>query len=607
MKIAFARWGALLAAICPAASMGQLPQAPPSEAERGQQIYVICGACHGSLALGEERLGAPSLVGQQEAYLLRQLRNFRAGIRGGKGDDQAREMRLILDTVSSEPDWKAVIAYVQSLPVQQPPSSLRGDIEAGRQIYATCSACHGSSAEGNEALDAPNLRSLPDWYIVDELRKFKTGARGASPDDPPGGRMRAIAATLRSDEDMRAVASFIATLSPFRRATAPQATAPQATAQEVTFPLNTTCPPSFELTDGNACQFRSLYQMYNSPVGFGGLRVALPSLPDGYSPQQIDLGRYLFFDPLLSADHHLSCAHCHRPDRAFTDGRARSMVNKGGDRRRSPRDILLPRSAPSLWNVGFLRRFFWDGRANSLAEQARGPLFAREEMNNSPQQLEHELNNHPAYRRLFAEAFHLQPLEEITYAMVLQSLSAFESTLISLNSRYDRYAHGDDDALTGDEKHGLNIFRGVALGCSQCHTPPLFANDELEVTGVPNAPGLPFDAGAGRLTPSHGLRGAFKTPTLRNIERTAPYMHAGQFATLRDVVRFYDDRPGHAAPKEEHLQTDWRMGLRRPVLSERDIDDVIAFLSTLTDESMMPAIPLRVPSGLPVVGQTHGQ
>jgi len=209
MKIAFARWGALLAAICPAASMGQLPGGPPPDVERGQQIYVICGACHGSLALGEQRLGAPSLVGQQEGYLLRQLRNFRAGIRGGNGDDQARQMRLILDTVSNESDWNAVIAYVLSLPVQRPQSALHGDIEAGRQIYTTCSACHGPTGEGNQALDAPNLRSLPDWYIADELRKYRMGTRGASPDDLPGSRMGAVAATLRSDEDMRAVASFI--------------------------------------------------------------------------------------------------------------------------------------------------------------------------------------------------------------------------------------------------------------------------------------------------------------------------------------------------------------------------------------------------------------
>jgi cytochrome c553 len=204
MKTAFPRCGALLAAMLPAVSMGQF-----SDVDRGRQTYVICGACHGPLALGEQRLGAPSLVGQREAYLLRQLQNFRSGVRGGKSDDQARQMQLILETVSNESDWRAVIAFVRSLPMQAPQSTLRGDIEAGRQIYATCSACHGPNAQGNEALDAPNLRSLQDWYIVDELRKYRIGARGVSPDDLPGSRMRAVAATLRSDDDARAVASFI--------------------------------------------------------------------------------------------------------------------------------------------------------------------------------------------------------------------------------------------------------------------------------------------------------------------------------------------------------------------------------------------------------------
>jgi len=184
--------------------MGQFP-----DVDRGQQTYVICGACHGALALGEQRLGAPSLLGQQEAYLLRQLRNFRTGVRGGKGDEQAQQMRLILETVSNESDWKAVVSYVRSLPAQLPQSTLHGDIEVGRQIYGTCSACHGLNAEGNESLDAPNLGSLPDWYIVDELQKYRAGARGAAPGDVPGARMRAAAATLRTDEDLRAVASFI--------------------------------------------------------------------------------------------------------------------------------------------------------------------------------------------------------------------------------------------------------------------------------------------------------------------------------------------------------------------------------------------------------------
>jgi cytochrome c oxidase subunit II len=197
-------WSVLLAAMWSAPSMGQL-----SEIERGQQIYVICGSCHAAQAQGERRLNAPSLVGQKQAYLMRQLRNFRLGVRGGKGDGQAQQMRLILETVSSESDWKAVSAYVESLPIPLAQPSFQGDIEAGRKIYQTCSVCHGSNAEGNEALDAPNLRSLPDWYVVDELQKFRSGARGGAPGDLLGARMRAAAAVLRSDEDMRAVASFI--------------------------------------------------------------------------------------------------------------------------------------------------------------------------------------------------------------------------------------------------------------------------------------------------------------------------------------------------------------------------------------------------------------
>jgi cytochrome c oxidase subunit II len=203
MKTPRALWGAIFGVVC-AAAMAQ-----SADIQRGQQIYVICGACHGERALGESRLSAPSLVGQSEAYLLRQLRDFRSGIRGGKGDDPARQMQQILETVSNEADWKAVIAYVRSLPVDRPQASLPGDIERGRQIYETCLACHGPDAAGNAALDVPNLRVLPDWYIMGELKKFASGARGAAPADLAGSRMRAIAATLRSDADIRAVASFI--------------------------------------------------------------------------------------------------------------------------------------------------------------------------------------------------------------------------------------------------------------------------------------------------------------------------------------------------------------------------------------------------------------
>jgi len=361
------------------------------------------------------------------------------------------------------------------------------------------------------------------------------------------------------------------------------------------------CPPSFELMEGNACRFRSLYDLYDASPASGGLRVRLPPLRDGFSPEEIDLGKYLFFDPLLSGNHRLSCAGCHNPDLGFTDGRARSVVvQEAPGAKLSRREMALPRSAPTLWNVGFLNNLFWDGRAHTLEEQAQGPLYSEDEMATTKDQLERDLNAEPNYRKLFAQAFHLKGSDRITANMVTRSLAGFESSLVSLNSAYDRYAHGDEDALTEQQKRGFAIFRGVIVGCSQCHTPPLFTNDETEVTGVPNSPGLRFDEGAGGVTHEPNLRGAFKTPTLRNIALTAPYMHAGQFATLSEAVTFYNDRAGHAAPPGEDLKIDWRMILRRPVLSQSQIADVVAFLGSLTDESLLPPALTRVPSGLPI-------
>lgn len=366
--------------------------------------------------------------------------------------------------------------------------------------------------------------------------------------------------------------------------------------------LATQCPASFDRQPDGTCSLVTLYDLYDSPPGHGGLRARLPAARQGFTPQQIDLGRYLFFDPMLARDHTLSCAHCHQPDRGFSDGRARSIGRGGvgeGVHRHGGEE--LPRSAPTLWNVGFLKTLFWDGRSGSLEEQAQGPLLKPTEMDNSAAHLEEDLNAIPEYRRLFGQAFAGGDSQAITLSQVERALAAFQSTLISLNSRYDRYAHGQEDALTEQEKRGHAIFRGSIVRCSQCHTPPLFTTEELAVTGVPTAAGHSFDVGAGALDPAETLKGAFKTPTLRNVAVTAPYMHAGQFRTLREAVVFYNDARGHAAPPEQHLQIHWNIALTRPVLSDSEIDDLVAFLETLTDESMKPAVPQRVPSGLDVV------
>lgn len=353
------------------------------------------------------------------------------------------------------------------------------------------------------------------------------------------------------------------------------------------FKLAETCPPGFELTDEGVCRNRNLYQQYASlkDKGVGGLKTGLPPVRDGFTPQQIDLGRLLFFDPVLSKDGTLSCATCHRPDKGFSDGRDRSVGVLGEP---------VARSAPSLWNVAFQERFFWDARAATLEEQMQGPLFAEDEMGNTPQQLLATLNGIPDYVRLFNDAFP-KGKEEIVLDEVLTAISAFETSLISLNSRYDHYAHGHHDALTEEEQEGLNVFRSFVARCAECHTPPLFTNRELAVIGTPDPDGLPFDAGAQIPTGDSDQRGAFKIPSLRNIANTAPYMHSGRFATLREAAEFYTKGRGHAVPKGENLKLHWHIW--EPELTDRDLDLLVAFLHTLSDESLKPQVPEKVPSG----------
>ena len=354
------------------------------------------------------------------------------------------------------------------------------------------------------------------------------------------------------------------------------------------FTLNQSCPPGFEKTGAGVCELRTLYQFYDSLEGrgLGGTRTALPPHRDGFTPLQIDLGRYLFFDPVLSGDGTLSCASCHDPARGLSDGRARSIGIHGVD---------AGRAAPTLWNVAFLKRFFWDARADSLESQAAGPLYSAKEMGNSPRQLLSSLNGNATYRRLFDEAF---PAGRgtITENEVVTALAAFQTSLVSLNSRYDRYVHGYDAALTPRETEGLNVFRSFVARCSECHTPPLFTNEQIAVIGMPEAPGMPFDIGAERTFGSPKLKGGFKVPTLRNITRTAPYSHDGAFTDLRDAVDFYNKGRGNAVPKGMHLYLHWHIS--DPNLTETEVDRIVDFLGALTDETFLPQKPARVPSGL---------
>ena len=367
------------------------------------------------------------------------------------------------------------------------------------------------------------------------------------------------------------------------------ATPQSAPHSDSAFSLSDTCPASFELKDGG-CILRNRYREYRSlrDAGVGGLKTGLPPLREGFTPQQIDLGRYLFFDPILSADGSISCASCHDPGLGFSDGRAQAVGIKGQS---------LPRSAPSLWNVGFLSTLLWDGSKASLEEQMQGPLYSSVEMGNSPAQLLATLSTHATYPSLFEEAFGSSP---VSLDQIYTAITAFESSLISLNSRYDLYAHGYQAALSEDEIAGLNVFRSFVARCAECHTPPLFTNQQLAVLGVADAPGQLIDPGAQAITGDASQRGAFRVPSLRNVARTAPYMHRGQKATLAEAARFYTGGRGHEVPETESLMIHWHIW--EPKLTDAEISLLETFMTTLTDEAFMPEIPAEVPSGLAVMG-----
>jgi len=355
------------------------------------------------------------------------------------------------------------------------------------------------------------------------------------------------------------------------------------------------CPPGFSLDQNNGCKLHSLYDQYNSLYnrGVGGLKTALPARRDGFSPAQIDLGRILFFDPILSGDHTLSCASCHHPQLGFADGLPRSQGIGG-------KEAL--RAAPSLWNMAFLTRFFWDARAQSLEEQMQGPLYSPLEMGNNPAQLLNDLNHNAEYQRLFKQAFPEQG-DNIDLDKIYLAIAAFETSLISLNSRYDRYAHGYHAALTEDEKAGLNVFRSFVARCAECHTPPLFTHQQVAVIGVAEPEGREFDRGAETIFNNHTWRGGFKVPSLRNITKTAPYMHSGSFDTLRDATEFYTLGRGHALTEEQNKNMVLHWHIWEPKLTDTELDLLVTFMDTLTDETFTPNIPASVPSGLAPVGQ----
>lgn len=316
--------------------------------------------------------------------------------------------------------------------------------------------------------------------------------------------------------------------------------------------------------------------------------------------EKIELGRKLFWDPVLSGNMDMACVTCHHPDKGYTD-RIDLSLGVGGHGLGENRigGELIKRNAPTILNTAFngiledgsydpLNTFmFWDNRAVSLEEQSLMPIRDMKEMRGDTYTAEEIINivsarlaAIPEYVNMFDAAFGNGTI--IDGDKISKAIAAFERILIANNSRFDQYARGDNTALNAQELRGMNAF--IEAKCTACHNGPMFSDFELHDLGVPNNMKL--------AEIDNGVDGKFRTPTLRNLPETGPFMHNGMFTTLTSAVNFYDGFEKND-PDAQQLNFDDNADT---------VAAIVAFLRTLNDTNFDKTIPESVPSGLPVGG-----
>jgi cytochrome c peroxidase len=285
-----------------------------------------------------------------------------------------------------------------------------------------------------------------------------------------------------------------------------------------------------------------------------------------FTPAKAILGRRLFFERMLSRDSTVTCTWCHAPSNAFTD-KHRTPFGTG------VRVQLGFRNPPTLVNIAFASVLMFEGNAATLEEQATHPLFASNEMDMTGPEIVARLRSDTLYRRLFRQAYGDVP---ITMTGVVKALATYQRTLISHDSPFDRWSAGDSNAFSDAQKRGAEIFFGTKANCAQCHAPPLFTDGGFHDIGLDSVPG---DRGRALTTGFEGDVGRFKTPTLRNLTLTNPYMHDGRFETLEKVVEHYNAGGHPSANKDPRV---------RPLgLTEGEQQDLVHFLESLTDPSIV--------------------
>jgi len=281
----------------------------------------------------------------------------------------------------------------------------------------------------------------------------------------------------------------------------------------------------------------------------------IPSVPpipadNTMTPLKIELGKMLFFDPRLSSSGVISCATCHNPSFAFTDRVSRALGHK---------HQVGPRNTPTVLNSAFLKNQFWDGRAATLEAQALGPIQASVEMNAKLENVVERLKAIPRYRNLFREVFGAAP-QPVTPTNIAKAMAAFERTLITPNSPFDRFLAGDVGAISERAKRGWKLFQGK--GCIACHNGPIFTNSSFQRIQVPGS----TDLGRYTVTKKEEDKYKFRVQTLRNVALTYPYFNNGSVWKLRDAVKIMSRK------------------MLGSETGDKDADDIVEFLKTLTGE-----------------------
>lgn len=336
------------------------------------------------------------------------------------------------------------------------------------------------------------------------------------------------------------------------------------------------------------------------------------------TPDKIKLGKLLFYDPILSGNKDVACATCHHPDYGYAENLDLSIGVNGfgiGSSRRFKSNNQIPivkRNAHTVLNSAYngmdvkgnyhpdKAPMFWDNRAHSLEEQALKPILSLEEMrgdqiseNHILDTIVNRLHKIKAYQNLFALAF--PENSKIDSTNILKAIASFERSLTTPNSRFDKFIAGDKNALSEVEKQGFELFKKAK--CNLCHSGPMFSDFKIHALGVIDNEKLGFSDDGFEKT--YG----FRTPTLRNLRHTAPYMHNGKLTTLKKVLEFYEDISNGKSQNPNITQLDPLVN--KIELKGKDMSPIISFFNSLNSEDYDKTIPQEVPSKLPVGGNIH--